>query len=138
VVTADEGFVTAVDKNYGNDWVSNSELLYLTTRIPKVHLLHPSLRKDQGQNHFLSLSFPLTFRKEKMKTTLLKQLKLTSLYCTRLQEKNVNLTPFHVVTIEDDFLLINNIEEWLNGQVLCFLGELNPDIIYSQENPFFQ
>lgn len=74
-----------------------------------------------------------------MKTTLLKQLKLTSLSCTRLQEKKFKShMPFCVLTIDDDFLLINNTEEWLNGQVLCFLGELNPDIIYSQENPFFQ
>jgi hypothetical protein len=64
--------------------------------------------------------------------SLLDQLKLSSLTCTKLNTKFKTYASFHISVTEEDFPSINNTGVWPNGCFIApFYERLNPEQIYS-------
>jgi hypothetical protein len=73
---------------------------------------------------------------QNIKSSLEKQLELSSLTCIRLKTIFNTYASFHVSAIEKDFPFINNTGVWTNGCLIApFYGRLNANQIYSPDAP---
>jgi hypothetical protein len=84
--------------------------------ISTLHIISKRLRK---KSLFVSRFSPDISEKD-IEKSLLEQLKLALLTCTRLKAKFKSYASFHISVNEDDFPLINN-----TG--VPFVGRLNPE-----------
>jgi hypothetical protein len=138
VQTADDGFTTVKRANARKETPSTSSKSVRKNKQPMIGVRcsssHPTIIKSvKMESFFISHISPEVAATDNEKS-LLHQLKISSLTCTRLKTKFRTYTSFHISVNEEDFHSIHNMGVWPNGCLTApFYGQINPTQIYSPE-----
>jgi hypothetical protein len=140
---ADNGFTTVMRKRKGNNPTAIPSGVPNPLTKPRPLLignksgssLSTVPKRVRTKALFVSRFSPEVSSAE-VEQSLNDQLELVSLKCTRLKTKYNSYSSFHISVSEDDFDLINDANLWPTGCLIApYYGRLNPDQIYSAENP---